>query len=125
MPDVLFTIHNATAKCKQLVILDTILCTWEGNSSNPRPIVKWKLPDTPVQSDHPYRPWKLNHLRGLAKNKIQKIRVYYGSGCVGPGLSEIFFWGKSSKNCSKPVLICWSSIQCVFCLCTYTIVKSC
>ena len=27
-----------------------------------------------------------------------------------------FFWGKSSHNSPEPVLICWSSIPCVFCL---------
>ena len=32
----------------------------------------------------------------------------------------IFFCGKSFQNCSKPVLIFWSSIQCVFC---YTLLK--
>ena len=36
---------------------------------------------------------------------------------MGPGLTGIFF-GKSSQNSSKPVLIFWSSIPCVFCLCT-------
>ena len=40
---------------------------------------------------------------------------------MGPGLNPIFFFGKSSKNSSKPVLIFWSSIQCVFCL--YTLLK--
>ena len=46
-----------------------------------------------------------------------KIRDYYGSGWVGPGLNLNFF-GKSSQNGSKPVVIFGSSIQCVFCLYT-------
>ena len=54
-------------------------------------------------------------LRGFAKKKFQKIRDYYGSGWEGPGLTRIFF-GKSSQNSPKPVLIFWSSIPCVFCL---------
>ena len=35
------------------------------------------------------------------------------------------FLGKSSQNSSKPVLIFWSSIQCVFCLYTLLKVVSC
>ena len=35
-------------------------------------------------------------------------------------VSPVFFL-KTSQNCSKPVLIFWSSIQCVFCL--YTLLK--
>ena len=37
---------------------------------------------------------KHSALRGFAKNFFQKIRDYYGSGWVGPGLTLIFF-GKS------------------------------
>ena len=37
----------------------------------------------------------------------KKIRDYYGSWWVGPGLTRNFFW-KSSQNNSKPVLIFWS-----------------
>ena len=50
--------------------------------------------------------------RGFAKKKIPKIRVYYGSGWVGPGLTRNFFsFGKpSQKNSSKPVLIFWSRV---------------
>ena len=36
---------------------------------------------------------------------------------------RIFFYGKSSHNSSKPVLIFWSSIPCVFCLYIYTLIK--
>ena len=51
---------------------------------------------------------------GLCKErKIPKIRDFYGSWWVGPGLSEFFFCGKPSKNCPKPVLIFWSSIPSV------------
>ena len=48
-----------------------------------------------------------------------KIRVYYGSGWVQ--VSFGIFLGKSSQNSSKPVLIFFSSIPCVFCL--YTLLK--
>ena len=34
--------------------------------------------------------------------------------------SEFCFVGKSSQNCSKPVLIFWSSIQCLY---NYTLLK--
>ena len=41
---------------------------------------------------------------------------------VCPGLTlNFFFFGKSSQNSPKPVLIFWSSIPCVFCL--YTLLK--
>ena len=63
-------------------------------------------------------------LRGFAKKeKIPKIRDYYGSGWVDPGLTRNCFLvvGKSSQNIPKPVLIFWSSIPCVFCL--YTLLK--
>ena len=47
-------------------------------------------------------------LSGFVKKTIQKIRDYYGSGWVGPGLTRnIFFW-KIFKNSPKPVLIFWS-----------------
>ena len=49
----------------------------------------------------------------------RKLRDYYGSGWVGPGLTRIFFGGKSSQNSHKPVLIFWSSIPCLY------IAKSC
>ena len=54
-------------------------------------------------------------VRGFAKKTIPKFRDYYGSGWVGPGLTRIFFGGKSSQNTPKPVLIFWSSIPCVCC----------
>ena len=71
------------------------------------------------QNTHDKNSTNINQLRGFAKKKIQKIRVYYGSGWVGPGVTRNFFGGgrgKSSQNSSKPVLIFWSSIPCVFCL---------
>ena len=38
-------------------------------------------------------------VRGFAKKKIPKIRDYYGSWWVGPGLTRnLFFLGKSSQN---------------------------
>ena len=41
---------------------------------------------------------------------------------LAPGLTRNFFvFGKSSQNSPNPVLICWSSIPCVFCL--YTLLK--
>ena len=39
------------------------------------------------------------------EKQIPKIRVYYGSGWVGPGLTRNFVCGKCSQNSSKPVLI--------------------
>ena len=56
-------------------------------------------------------------IKGLCKEKkIPKIRVYYGSGWVGPGLTRNFlFVEKSSQNSSKPVQIFWSSIPCIHC----------
>ena len=54
------------------------------------------------------------HLGALQRKQIQKIRDYYGSGWLDPGLTRNFFFGKSSNNSHKPVLICWSSIPCVF-----------
>ena len=49
--------------------------------------------------------------------------MYYRSGWVGPGLTRILFCfcGKSSQNSSKPVMIFWSSIQCI--LFVYTLLK--
>ena len=60
------------------------------------------------------------YLGALQRRKIPKIRDYYGSGWVGPGLTRIFF-GKLSQNSPKSVLIFWSIVQCVFCL--YTLLK--
>ena len=51
-----------------------------------------------------------SHVLGaLQRKKIQKIRDYYGSGWVGPGLTRIFVGGKSSKISPTRVLIFWSS----------------
>ena len=37
--------------------------------------------------------FSLRDPKGLCKeNKIPKIRVYYGSGWVGPGPTRIFLW---------------------------------
>ena len=56
---------------------------------------------------------------GLAKkSKIQKSEF---SLEVGGWISLGIFFGKSSQNSSKPVLICCSSIPCVFCL--YALLK--
>ena len=55
--------------------------------------------------------------KGLCKeNKIAKIRDYYGSGWVGPGLTRNFFCGKSTQHSSKPVQISGSTIPYVFCM---------
>ena len=48
-------------------------------------------------------------LRLCKAKQIPKIRVAYESGWVGPGHSEFCFFGKSSQNSSKQVLI-----PCVF-----------
>ena len=54
-------------------------------------------------------------LGALQRIFFTKIRDYYGSGWVGPGLSRNFVVvEKSSQNSPKPVLIFWSSIPCVF-----------
>ena len=68
----------------------------------------------------------VNFKRVLQRKKIPKIRDYYGSGWVGPGLTRILFCfvGKSSQDSTKPVLIFWSSIPCVFCLYRVHIAKS-
>ena len=36
----------------------------------------------------------ISYLGALQRKKIPNIRDYYGSGWVGPGLTQIFFWGK-------------------------------
>ena len=54
---------------------------------------------------------------GSAKRKNSKkseITMEVG-GWVQVSL-EFFFFGKSSQNSPKPVVIFWSSIPCVFCL---------
>ena len=53
-------------------------------------------------------------LGALQRDKIPKIRYYYGSGWVGPDVGFFFFFFKSSQNSPKPVLIFWRSIPCVF-----------
>ena len=59
--------------------------------------------------------------KGFCKEKnIPKIRDYYGSGWVGPGLQVslgIFVCGKSSQNIPKPVLIFWSRSSVFFLHC--------
>ena len=60
-------------------------------------------------------------LGALQRKKIPKIRDYYESGWVGPGLTRNFFVGKLSQNSSKPVLIFWTSVYHT-CMC---IAKSC
>ena len=54
-------------------------------------------------------------LGALQRKKFKKIRDYYGSGWVGPGLTRSFFVWKIVRNGPKPVLIFWCSIPCVFC----------
>ena len=57
------------------------------------------------------------------KKKLQKSEITMEvGGWVGPGLTR-FFFGKSSQNSPKPVLIFWSSIPCVFCMHIYTLLK--
>ena len=51
----------------------------------------------------------------MQRKKLKKIREYYGSGSRS---NSEFFFGKSSQNSSKPVLIFWSSI-----LSVYTLIK--
>ena len=61
------------------------------------------------------------NLGDLQSKTIPKILVNYGSRWVGPGLTRKQCIGKSSQNSQIPILIFWSSIQCVFCL--YTLLK--
>ena len=42
---------------------------------------------------------------------------------VGPGLTRNFFWKIIPKKSSKPVLIFWSIIPCVFCLYSLLVVS--
>ena len=47
----------------------------------------------------------MGRAKGISKEFFSpKIRDFYGSGWVGPGLTRNFF-GKSSQNSPKPVLI--------------------
>ena len=59
--------------------------------------------------------------RGFAQRKKQSKNPSLLWKWVCPGFTLNFVCGKSSQNCSKPVLIFWSSIQCVFCL--YTLLE--
>ena len=62
-------------------------------------------------------PFKATAIRRvMAKNifVLQKSEIT-GSGWVGQALNR-FFFGKSTQNRPKPLLIFWSSIPCVFCL---------
>ena len=64
-------------------------------------------------------PWHVVPVPPLgALQRRRKIRDFYGSGWVGPGLAVIFFF-KPSQNSPKPGLIFWSSVPCVY------IAKSC
>ena len=55
-------------------------------------------------------------IRGFANTFfLQKIRDYYGSGWVGPGLTRNVF-ARSSKKSPKRMLIFRSSIPCVYTL---------
>ena len=54
----------------------------------------------------------LRLFRALQRICFQKIRDYYGSG-----LTWNFFFGKSSENCTKPVVIFWSSVFCLYMHC--------
>ena len=66
--------------------------------------------------------WVFHGFKGFAKNFFSKIRVYYGSGWVVPGLTRNFF-GISSQNNSEPVLIFRSSIPWVYIMDVYTLLK--
>ena len=60
----------------------------------------------------------LLNLRGFAKKtKFQKSEFTMEVGEWSH--PEFFFFSKSSQNSSKPVLVFWSSIPCVFCLPLY------
>ena len=60
-------------------------------------------------------------LRGFPKNFFSKNPRLLWKWVGGSRSHSEFFFGKSSQNSLKPVLIFWSSIPCVFCL--YTLLK--
>ena len=62
-------------------------------------------------------------LRGFAKKKIPKIRDYYGSGWMGPGLTRNYFCGKSSQNSPKQVLTFCGVVHAMCILSVHTLLK--
>ena len=61
--------------------------------------------------------WRSFVLFSTVSLKFVLSRVCVFLYSLGPRSHSEFFLGKSSQNsCSKPVLIFWSSIPCVFCL---------
>ena len=61
-------------------------------------------------------------IRGFAKKKNSKNPSLLWKWVGGSRSHSEFFFGNSSPNTSKTVLIFWSRISCVFCL--YTLFKS-
>ena len=62
-------------------------------------------------------------LRGFAKKKkFKKIRDYYGSGWVGPGLTRIFFLNRPKIALNQYYY--FGVVYHVYSVCTY-IAKSC
>ena len=57
--------------------------------------------------------------KGLCKVPPPTIRDNYGSGLVGPGLTQEKIIGKSSQNYRILVLIYLGRVTCVFYLCIY------
>ena len=62
-----------------------------------------------------------SRVRGFAKKKNSQNPRLLWKWVGGSRSHSEFLCGKSSQNSSKPVLIFWSSIPCVFCL--YTLLK--
>ena len=62
------------------------------------------------------------YLRGFAKKTKCEITMEVGRW-VQVSLGIFYFFGKSSQNSPKPVLIFWSSIPCVSCLYIYRLLK--
>ena len=58
--------------------------------------------------------------KGLCKAILSEFTREQG-GWVKVSLGNNFLCGKSSQNSPKPVLICWSTIPCEFCLYTHCV----
>ena len=85
----------------------------------------------PTEMEEDRKPWHVmiragTLLSGLQSKKFQKSELTIEVGGGSRSHLEYSFFGKSSQNSPKPVLIFWSSIPCVFCLYIHLhIVKSC
>ena len=79
-----------------------------------------------------YQTIPISILRGCAKKKNQKIRDYYGSRWVGPGLTRILLLLENRPNHPKIPLnqyryfgVVYHYVFCLYISCCIYIVKSC